>query len=494
MGSCRLKLFNTITRRKSVFRPIRKGKVGMYSCGPTVYAHAHIGNLRAYIVSDILKRTLIHDSYSVKHVMNITDVGHLVGDGSIGEDKLKMTARLTRMSPKEVARHFESLFLKDIRALNILEPDVVARATEHIPQMLKIAYALDSKGYLYKTDTGMYFDTSKFPSYGKLAGMGFKRLNMSLIGGARVERPEGTKNITDFAVWRLSKPDESEMVWPSRFGRGFPGWHIECSAISMEYLGKHFDIHTGGVDHIPIHHQNEIAQSESYSGEKFVNYWVHNEFIKVNGQKMSKSLRNIYTLDDLAERGFAPLDFRYFAISGHYRSIINFTFEGLANSKNTLDSIRSTTSKLSSILDSKGSEAERRGDPEFQKNMLKERNEFFKAVNNDMGLPEALTHLHSIIKESRRRLGRGEIGRTDAETVRDIIIEIDSILGLELWRPKAEREVSKEIMELVERREQARATKRFKDSDSIRIELRDRYGVIVEDTSNGPEIHFINED
>lgn len=489
-----MKLFNTLTRRKGVFRPIRKGEVRMYSCGPTVYAHAHIGNLRAYIVSDILKRTLIHNSYKVKHVMNITDVGHLVGDGSIGEDKLKMTARLTKMSPKEVARHFESIFLKDIRSLNIIEPDIIARATEHIPQMLKMAYSLDSKGYLYRTGTGMYFDTSKFPSYGKLAGMSFKRLNASLMGGARVERPEGTKNITDFAVWRFSNPDETDMVWPSKFGRGFPGWHIECSAISMEYLGNHFDIHTGGVDHIPIHHQNEIAQSESYSGERFVNYWVHNEFIMVNGQKMSKSLHNIYTLDDLAERGFTPMDFRYFVISGHYRSIINFTFEGLANSKNTLESIRSTTSNLSSITDSTASGERARADPGLLRYLLKEREDFFKAANNDMGLPEALAHLHSIIKECRRRYNNNEINSADAIAVRGIIDDIDSILGLGLWRPKAEIKASKEVMDLVKRREEARASRRFDESDSIREELRNRYGVIVEDTESGPRIHLINSD
>lgn len=319
-----LKLYNTLSRRKEEFKPLHPPVVTMYSCGPTVYNYAHIGNLRTYIFMDILRRVLAADGYTLKGVMNITDVGHLMSDADDGEDKMAKAAAEQKKTPEEIAAFYTDVFMKDIAALNIGRPEIIAKATDNIDEMIAFVQALADKGYAYETSDGIYFDIARFPSYGKLS-----RLNLDdQIAGARVEVNSEKRHPADFALWKKA-PKEHIMQWPSPWGMGYPGWHIECSAMSRKYLGDVLDIHTGGVDHIPVHHENEIAQSEALAGHKTVDYWMHGEFMLVDGGKMSKSLGNTYTLDELAARGYRPLSFRYFCLNAHYRKKLNFTFEGL---------------------------------------------------------------------------------------------------------------------------------------------------------------------
>lgn len=482
-----MQLYNTLGHKKEQFRSIKKGKVGMYTCGPTVYDHASIGNFRAYIFADVLKRVLTHNKYDVKHVMNITDVGHLVGDGNLGEDKVRLTARLQHKTAKQVAREYERMFLKDMDLLNIIRPGIIERATDHVSDMLDIIRGLDGEGYIYKAETGMYFDTSKFNDYGNLVGKTFKQLNESLKAGARVERPAGVRNTTDFAIWRFSHPDDKEMVWPSKYGKGFPGWHIECSAISMKYLGNHFDIHTGGVDHIPVHHQNEIAQSESYTGEKPVNYWVHMEFLKVNGKRMGKSLHNTYTIEDLEGKGFGPLDYRYFILSGHYRKIQNFTFEALSNSKNTLSGIYRIIEELE---ESSTDKTDLHNDAAFARSLKSHANSFFDSLDSDLNTPEALSHLHAFINEASVRLKSG-ISASDSRTAINLLLEMDEVLGLQFAKHIKGKKLPPGAGSLIKKREEARSNNEFKEADMIRNELKEKFGIIVEDTDKGTKWTFL---
>ena len=293
-----IKIFDTYTRKKRKFVPIEKGKVGIYCCGPTVYNYAHIGNLRTYVFEDVLRRVLEYNGFEVKHVMNITDVGHLTSDADTGEDKIEVGARREGKSAWEIADFYTKAFFRDIERLNILKPKIVCKATDHINEMIELIKKLEEKNYTYRTSDGIYYDTSKFKEYGKLSGMNFKDLNEKLKAGARIEFNPEKKNITDFALWKFSPKDKKrQMEWNSPWGIGFPGWHIECSTMSMKYLGEHFDIHCGGIDHIPIHHTNEIAQSEAATGKKFVNYWVHGAFLVLSKNiKMAKSGENFITI------------------------------------------------------------------------------------------------------------------------------------------------------------------------------------------------------
>ncbi|MEM4245179.1 MAG: cysteine--tRNA ligase, partial [Candidatus Nanoarchaeia archaeon] len=292
-----LKFYNTLTRKKEVFKPIHDKKVGIYTCGPTVYWYQHIGNLRSYIFSDLLKKVLLFNGYEVKHVMNVTDVGHLTSDADEGEDKIEKAAAKEGKSAKEIADYYWKVFRNDFKKLNIAEPTVWCKATEHIKEQIDLIKRLEKKGYTYRTDDGIYFDTSKFKDYGKLARL----KKEGLEAGKRIELKD-KKNITDFALWKFSeKPGVRQQEWDSPWGVGFPGWHIECSAMSMKHLGEHFDIHTGGIDHIPVHHTNEIAQSEAATGKKFVNYWMHGAFLTSKGEKISKSKGGLYTIAELEE-------------------------------------------------------------------------------------------------------------------------------------------------------------------------------------------------
>ncbi|MGC8888865.1 MAG: cysteine--tRNA ligase [Candidatus Micrarchaeia archaeon] len=474
-----LKIYNTLGRRVQNFKSIHKGEVGLYTCGPTVYWFAHIGNMRTYVQEDLLKRVLIHNGYKVKHVMNITDVGHLVGDSSIGEDKVKLEARKEHKSAYDVARFYEEAFVKDIKRLNIIMPDVMPRATEHIEEMLKLIKKLDEKGYLYEVSTGIYYDTSKFKRYGELTGMTFEELNKYLKAGARVERAAGLRNITDFAVWRFAKKGETEMVWDSEWGRGFPGWHIECSAMSMKYLGEHFDIHCGGIDHIPIHHTNEIAQSEAATGKKFVNYWVHIAFLTVNNMKMAKSLGNIYTVQDIIDKGYSPLALRFFLLSSHYRSQQNFTFEALESAANTLKSIYNFLRALNSAKE------EKKPEKEALQEIEKRRKAFFDELDNDLNMPNALKEMHALISYENRRLGEGKVGKEEAKKAIEAMLEFDTILGLDFAKELKERELPEEVKKLIEEREIARKEKNFEKADMIRSEIEKRFGIIIEDTKEG---------
>src|SRR3989338_2131329 len=322
-----LLLYNTLGRKKQEFKPIKKGIVGLYTCGPTVYSYAHIGNLRTYIFEDILKRVLIENGYKVKHVMNITDVGHLTSDADTGDDKVEKSAKEQKKTVWDIAGFYTKVFQEDIAKLHILDPDIWCRATDHIKEQIELIKKLEKKGLTYKTSDGIYFDTSKFKDYGILGNIKAEGLK----AGVRVEIGE-KKNPTDFALWKFSPKDSKrQMEWKSPWGTGFPGWHIECSAMSMKYLGETFDIHCGGIDHVPVHHTNEIAQSEAATGKSFVKYWAHGAFLLLEKEKMAKSGGNFITLQTLIERGYDPLDYRYFCFTAHYRSELKFSFDALTS-------------------------------------------------------------------------------------------------------------------------------------------------------------------
>ncbi|HUB92646.1 MAG TPA: cysteine--tRNA ligase [Candidatus Saccharimonadales bacterium] len=481
----RLSLYNSLSRSKEEFKPISEGMVGIYSCGPTVYNFAHIGNMRHYIVADLLKRLLLHEGYKVRHVMNITDVGHLVGDANLGEDKIRLTAEHEHRSAHEVARFYTGEFLKDAKRLGLLAPEVMPKATDHIREMLSLIAKLDAKGYLYKIKTGIYFETRKFRDYGQLMGMDFEGLNEYLISGARVKRAAGIKSTTDFAVWRFSKPEETEMVWESEYGKGFPGWHIECSAMSMKYLGEHFDIHTGGIDHLPIHHTNEIAQSEASTGKKFVNFWFHVEFLQVDGKKMSKSLGNVFRLQDLLDRGYSINAYKYLIMSAYYRSQLNFTFEALDNAQSTLNGIYLFIKKLSSAKHAGG----RKEDKEFVQRVARISEEFFESLRNDLNTPIALSKLHLLISEANKASERG-MSKSEAKAVIDALLEFDGVLGLNLSEHSVKGELPEGAEELLRERQRARKDLDFKSADRLRQELKEKYGIVVEDKGTGTEWHF----
>jgi cysteinyl-tRNA synthetase len=476
-----LKIYNTLSHKKQLFKSIADGSVGMYTCGPTVYSYAHIGNMRAYIAADVLKRLFLANGYKVKHVMNITDVGHLVSDANLGEDKVRMAAEHEHRSVHDVVKFYTEEFLKDMNRLNIIMPTILSKATDHITEMISLIEKLDKKGYTYKISTGIYFDTSKFKNYGQLMGMKFKDLNKYLISGARVERASGTKNVTDFAVWRFSTPEMKEMVWDTKYGRGFPGWHIECSAMSMKYLGEHFDIHTGGIDHLPIHHTNEIAQSESATGKKFVNYWFHNEFLQINGQKFSKSLKNTYTLQELLDKGYSAQAFRYLMLSAHYKTQLNFTFDALEGAGNTVQGIYKFIKKLADVPhEKKPSKINKR----FISKVYKIREKFFEKLNDDVNTPLALAQMHKLVSETNKTCEKG-ISKDDANLVLEIMLEFDKVLGLGFEDHMAKKKLPDYVGKLIKEREALRKAKKFEEADKIRNRLKKDFGIEIEDTGSG---------
>lgn len=447
-----LKLYNTLTRNREEFRPIEPGKAGMYVCGPTVYLYAHIGNLRSYIFADLLRRTLEYNGYDVTHVMNITDVGHLESDADEGEDKMEITAKRENKSPWEIAEYFTAHFFRQMDALSIKRPTILCKATDHIEGMVKMTEKLVEKGFAYRAADGIYFDVQKFDSYGKLSGNRLEELQ----AGARVEVREGKRHPADFALWK-DAPPQHIMQWQSPWGMGFPGWHIECSVMAMQYLGPRVDIHTGGIDHIPIHHENEIAQSEAYLGHPWVNYWLHGEFLQVDGGKMSKSLGNVYTIFDLAERGYEPHCFRYLCLNAHYRTPLNFTREAIEGAKTALNRLRQAYTKL----------------PQDQvppDEALKAK--FQAAINDDLNIPLALSYLWEAV-------------RSGAPGARNTVDLFNRVFGLDLaLKTEPLAQLPPELMDLVEERQQARASKDWATSDRLRDELAAR-GVAVKDTKEG---------
>jgi len=470
--------YNTLGREKQSFKPLQEGKVGFYGCGPTVYNYAHIGNLRAYVLHDILVRSLRHAGFDVNHVMNITDVGHLSDDADDGEDKMVKSAEERGKSVLEIADFYTNAFFKDTERMNITRPTVVCKATEHIGEMIALIQRIEKNGFTYFAGGNLYFDISKFPSYGELALL---RLD-DLKAGARIEQDENKRNAGDFVLWfTKSKFENQALVWDSPWGRGYPGWHIECSAMSMKYLGENFDIHAGGIDHIPIHHTNEIAQSEAATGKKpWVKYWLHNEFLVLNKGKMSKSAGGFLTLQTLVDDGYDPLDYRYFLIGGHYRSQLQFSMESLEGAKNArkslADKVRALAAKCG--VNTAGSLT-----AAYTGKTASYIEEFNKAIEDDLNTPRALAELWGLLKE----------GTAETETLA-AVFDMDRVLGLSLEDAckteaptggKSEDDAfSREIEELIVKRAQAKKAKDFAAADNIRQNLKER-GIILEDGPAG---------
>lgn len=457
----RMKVYNTLSRQKEELKPIYGDEVRIYSCGPTVYNYAHIGNLRTYVFMDILRRVLKYNGYKLKHVMNITDVGHLVSDADEGEDKMMKTAKEQKKSPWEIAEYYTAVFFRDIAALNIEKPEIISKATEHIEEMIDFVKGLMDKGYGYETSDGIYFDISRFKDYGKLS-----RLDLEAqMAGARVEVNEEKRHPADFALWKKA-PREHIMQWPSPWGMGYPGWHIECSAMARKYLGDTFDIHTGGVDHIPVHHENEIAQTEALLGHPAVNYWMHGEFLLVDNGKMSKSLGNTYTIENLREKGYSPLAFRYLCLNAHYRNKLNFTW----------DAIQAAQVSLDRLLE--GALAHKNGVDDVEADVVEGfRKDFQEAINDDLNIPKALGIVWSVVRYNKK-----------SKALFDLLVAMDSILGLDISkvRPKEEKAeaIDPEIEELINQRQQARKEKNWKLADEIRDKLKGM-GIILKDTPEG---------
>jgi len=452
-----IKLYNTLTREKETFSPIYEGKVGIYACGPTVYWFAHIGNMRTYLFVDVLRRVLEFNGLEVKLIMNITDVGHLTDDASEGEDKMIVAMQREGKTAYKIAEFYTEAFMEDFKRLNIKPANVYPRATDHIPEQIEMIKHLEENGYVYQTSDGVYFDTSMLDSYGRLSGQSADEKK----AGARVDMGE-KKNVTDFALWKFSQTNSHrEMEWNSPWGTGFPGWHLECSAMSMKYLDVPFDIHTGGIDHIPVHHENELAQTEGAEGVLQANVWIHADFLTVDGGKMSKSLGNLYTVEQLIEKGYDPLVYRYLVLGAHYRTKLNFTFEALDGAQNALKKLRATV---------------RSWDQPGEVNDEYEQR-FLKVINDDLNTPQALAVLWELVDSN---VPPSEKAAT--------VLRFDQVLGLGLGdfigNPL---KVSDEVEVLIQERATARAQKDWELSDQLRDQIHAR-GYLVEDTAEGQQL------
>lgn len=454
--------YNTLTKKKELFKSLEPKKVKMYSCGPTVYKDATIGNMRTNLFQDTLRRVLEYNGYEVKQVMNITDVGHLVSDGDEGEDKMLKSAREEHKTPMEIAEHYTKLFFKDLERLNVETPEVICKATDHIEEMLEMVQKIIENGYAYETSTAIYFDVSKLDEYGILSGINLREQK----AGARVEVDPEKRNPYDFALW-IKAPENHLMKWDSPWGPSYPGWHIECSAMSQKYLGEVFDIHTGGIDLIPTHHENEIAQSKGACGKIPAHYWMHGEYLLINGGKMSKSLGNVYLLDDIIKRGYDPLVYRLFNFSCHYKGKLNFTWEGIEAASTALTRLRDGYQKhLTGMADVDGtiiSEIE---------------NKFHQAINDDLNMPLAMSAVWEAVKYQDK-----------SPKIAKLLEKFDTVLGLKITE-KREEEIPQEILELVEQRKVARNEKNWTESDRLR-DLIAQKGYSVKDTKDGAEVSKI---
>ncbi len=465
-------LYNTLSRKKEVFRPVRrknKDFVGIYSCGPTVYWYQHIGNLRTYVFSDILKRVLQYNGYKVRHVMNITDVGHLTSDADEGEDKMVKALRrenlpMTEESMLKLAEKYADVFKQDLKKLNILEPDIWCKATEHIHEMIELIRKIEKNDYTYETKVGLIFDTSRFKDYTKLGRLNLEELKQ----GTRTEKDPERKNPSDFALWITNQPNHI-MQWQSPWGKGFPGWHIECSAMSMKYLGETIDIHVGGEEHIPVHHTNEIAQSEAATGKKFVKYWLHTRWLLFKGGKMSKSEENTYTISELEYKGYDPLAYRYFCLTAHYRTQLEFSWEKLDEAQKTFNILKNKILKIKKNLEIKETRSEK---------IFPYKKEFLKTINDDFNMPKAISLFWKMLKDK-------ELQNNEKYS---LILLFDKVFALNLDKIKKEKiTVPEKIKELVEERENARKNRDYELSDKIREQIRQK-GYILEDTIKGPRI------
>ena len=451
---------NTLTKQKEKFKPIRKDEVRIYSCGPTVYKDATIGNMRTNIFQDVLRRVLRYNGYKIRHAMNITDVGHLVSDGDDGEDKMIKSAREEHKTPLEIAEYYTNLFFNDLKELNIETPEIVCKATDHIPEMLEYVELLVKKGYAYETSTAIYFDISKLDKYPILSSINLEDQK----AGARVEIDEEKRNPYDFALW-IKAPENHLMKWDSPWGPSYPGWHIECSAMSTKYLGEQFDIHTGGIDLIPTHHENEIAQSKGACGKIPAHYWMHGEYLLINGGKMSKSLGNVYLLDDIIKRGLDPLVYRFYNFSCHYRMKLNFTWEGMESAAVSLTRLRD------------GYQKHLEGNEEVLDEVISDlENRFHQAINDDLNMPLAISVVWEAVKLPQK-----------SKKVAELLKKFDSVLGIKIDKEKEQEQIPQEILDLVEQRKKAREEKNWAESDRIR-DLISEKGYTVKDTKNGIEI------
>jgi len=459
----KLNLYNTLSRDKEEFTPIND-TVRIYSCGPTVYSFAHIGNLRAYVFMDTLRRVLKYNGYKLKHAMNITDVGHLESDADEGEDKIAKAARKENKDPYEIAAFYTEFFLRDIERLNIDKPEIICKATDHINEMIEFVSDIVKNGYGYETSRGIYFDISKLDKYPVLSD----RKVDEQIAGARVEVDKEKKNPEDFAIW-IKAPANHLMKWESPWGLSYPGWHIECSAMGAKYLGEEFDIHTGGIDHIPTHHENEIAQSKGRCGKIPAKFWMHCNFLQIDGGKMSKSLGNVYTIDTLIEKGIDPIAYKLFCFSSHYRNKLNFTFEGAISANTSLIRLR------------EGYQRHLNGVEEIEANQIKELEEkFHQAINDDLNMPVAMSVVWDIVKYPKK-----------SKALADLLLKFDQVLGIKIKEmPKSKIEIPIEIQELIEERKRAREEKNWELSDKIRDIIKEK-GYIIKDSKEGMTVEKV---
>ena len=471
-----LRLYNTLSRKLEVFKPLKNKTVGLYTCGPTVYNFAHIGNLRTYIFEDILERALEWNGYEVKRVMNITDVGHLTGDTDEGRDKVEEEARAERKSVEEIAERYTKAFLADIKKLNIKVPKTIAPATKYVKEQKALIKELFEKGYAYETDSAVYFEVAKFKDYGKLSGQSLRE-KLTAARDEVVHDPQ-KRHPADFALWfkAVGRFRNHILRWPSPWGEGFPGWHVECSAISRKFLGQPFDIHTGGVDHIGTHHPNEIAQSEAAYGKPLARYWLHGEYLLMNAAKMAKSERNFLTLSDLTEKGFSPLAFRYLVLGTHYRSRMNFSWKSLEAAQSALKKINNSSvvyqmrsfHRVNTYPPSGGAK--------------KYYGAFTLAISSDLNTPQALAVLHAVI-DAKNIVLHDKIS---------LIKKFDEVLGLNIGKGKKPREIiPMKINDLAEKREQFRNNKQFVQADTLRQEI-EKLGYVIDDTPKGPRIRRRN--
>ena len=457
--------YNTLTRKKELFKPIDEREIRMYSCGPTVYKDATIGNMRTNIFQDVLRRVLKYNGYKLKHAMNITDVGHLVSDGDEGEDKMLKTAREENKSPLEIAQYYTNLFFEDLKSLNIETPEIVCKATEHIKEMLEYVEKLVNNGYAYETSTAIYFDISKLDKYPILSNLNLEEQK----AGARVDIDPEKRSPYDFALW-IKAPENHLMKWESPWGPSYPGWHIECSAMGQKYLGEQFDIHTGGIDLIPTHHENEIAQSKGACGKIPANYWMHGEYLLIDGGKMSKSLGNVYLVKDFIERGYDPIVYKLFSYSCHYRNKLNFTWEGIEAASKSLERLK------------KGYIVHLNGKDEVDEDVINAYEErFHKAINDDLNMPAAMGVVWEVVRQDKK-----------SDKFAKLLLKFDTVLGLKIDEEcnKPKEELPEEILKLIEERKKARENKEWNKSDELRDIIKEK-GYEIKDTKDGMEVKKI---
>ena len=456
-----LKFYNTLTREKENFIPINKEEVRIYSCGPTVYKDATIGNMRTNILMDTLRRVLKYNGFKLKHVMNITDVGHLVSDADEGEDKMIKTAKEEGKTPMEIADFYLERFMKDLRNLNIDMPEIIARATDHIDDMIKFVEKLVENGYAYETSTAIYFDVSKLDEYGILSGIDLKNQKE----GARVEVDKEKKNPYDFALW-IKAPENHLMKWDSPWGPSYPGWHIECSTMGTKYLGEQFDIHTGGVDLIPTHHENEIAQNKGVCGKIPAKVWMHGEFLLIDGGKMSKSLGNVYLLQDIIDKGYDPLSYKMLCYTSHYRNKLNFTWEALDAASKSLNRLR------------EGYQKHKNGNDDIEEDVIIEyERKFHEAINDDLNIPASMGIVWEVVKLDKK-----------SKKIAKLLEKFDEVLGIDIKKKNTEEaEIPRKVQELAEQREKARKEKDWEMSDMLRDKI-EALGYMVKDGVQGTVI------